>query len=384
MQTTDINTQQYDFKFNGEATEYFKIWIINLCLTILTFGIYSAWAKVRTYRYFYGCTELDTHCFVYLADPVKILKGRIIAVFLLIVYSYIWNYVPAWRFITLAAALSLLPVIIVIGSAFTLQNSSYRNIKFYFKRSYALAYRLFLTPLGIALISAWVIYMLVESSDFVSRMEHIKNSEFHREDLVFTLFIMVVIPLIPYIDYIRTRFLINQSQFGNLEFSFHARTWDFYKIYLAGFVFLLGASFFIGFSSGFVFALLASLKSKNITGISIAVITIIFYIFIFYISAFIRAQRINLICKNTRFGENTFTARLRTGDIGWLYISNAVGVVLSLGLLIPWAIIRMKRYTTESVSFIGANLSDITEVNQQQSIALGEELIDVFNIDIGF
>ncbi|MEM9624119.1 MAG: DUF898 family protein, partial [Pseudomonadota bacterium] len=36
--------------FTGDGTEYFRIWIVNLTLTLLTLGIYSAWAKVRTNR----------------------------------------------------------------------------------------------------------------------------------------------------------------------------------------------------------------------------------------------------------------------------------------------------------------------------------------------
>ena len=34
-------------KFKGQAGEYFGIWIVNLLLTVITIGIYSAWAKVR-------------------------------------------------------------------------------------------------------------------------------------------------------------------------------------------------------------------------------------------------------------------------------------------------------------------------------------------------
>jgi uncharacterized membrane protein YjgN (DUF898 family) len=39
------------FEFRGTGGEYFRIWIVNLLLTILTLGIYSAWAKVRQLRY---------------------------------------------------------------------------------------------------------------------------------------------------------------------------------------------------------------------------------------------------------------------------------------------------------------------------------------------
>ncbi len=66
------------FEFHGTGTEYFKIWIVNVILSMITLGIYSAWAKVRRKQYFYGSTRLQDSSFEYLADPVKILKGRII------------------------------------------------------------------------------------------------------------------------------------------------------------------------------------------------------------------------------------------------------------------------------------------------------------------
>ena len=48
-------TRELPFEFRGDGAEYFKIWIVNILLTIVTLGIYSAWAKVRNNRYFYSC-----------------------------------------------------------------------------------------------------------------------------------------------------------------------------------------------------------------------------------------------------------------------------------------------------------------------------------------
>ena len=70
--------------FHGTGKEFFSIWIVNLLLTIVTLGIYSAWAKVRTNRYLYGNLEIDGHRFAYLAEPLQILKGRIISAILLV------------------------------------------------------------------------------------------------------------------------------------------------------------------------------------------------------------------------------------------------------------------------------------------------------------
>ena len=44
------------FSFSGNASDYFRIWIVNLLFVLLSLGIWSAWAKVRKCRYFYGHT----------------------------------------------------------------------------------------------------------------------------------------------------------------------------------------------------------------------------------------------------------------------------------------------------------------------------------------
>lgn len=79
-------SKAYPLQFTGYGKEYFKIWIVNIALTLVTFGIYSAWAKVRTMRWFYGHTLLDGQAFSYLATPIQILKGRLIAVAVLVAY----------------------------------------------------------------------------------------------------------------------------------------------------------------------------------------------------------------------------------------------------------------------------------------------------------
>jgi uncharacterized membrane protein YjgN (DUF898 family) len=78
---------EYPFEFRGSGGEYFRIWIVNLALTIVTLGIFSAWAKVRSRRYFYGNTFVADHAFDYHASPVRILIGRAIALVLLLAYT---------------------------------------------------------------------------------------------------------------------------------------------------------------------------------------------------------------------------------------------------------------------------------------------------------
>ena len=67
-------------RFTGSGGEYFGIWIVNLLLTILTIGIYSAWGKVRKKGYLYAHTRLAGDGFEFRASPLAVLKGRCMAV----------------------------------------------------------------------------------------------------------------------------------------------------------------------------------------------------------------------------------------------------------------------------------------------------------------
>lgn len=66
--------------FTGSSKEYFRIWVVNMLLSIITLGTYSAWATVRNRRYLYGNVELDGSRFDFHGQPLAILRGRILAV----------------------------------------------------------------------------------------------------------------------------------------------------------------------------------------------------------------------------------------------------------------------------------------------------------------
>ena len=134
----ETSTPQYHpsetapFEFRGKGSEYFRIWIVNLILSIITLGIYSAWAKVRRKQYFYASTRLQGTGFEYLADPIKILKGRIIIAIIAISYSVISNLMPIAGTVLSLLFLLILPWIVVRSISFNNRNSAYRNIRFGF------------------------------------------------------------------------------------------------------------------------------------------------------------------------------------------------------------------------------------------------------------
>ncbi|MCH8178057.1 MAG: DUF898 family protein, partial [Proteobacteria bacterium] len=126
------NEKATPFEFTGRGGEYFRIWIVNILLTLLTLGIYSAWATVRKRRYFYGNTRLDDTEFHYLATPWMILKGRLIAVAVLLLYFGLGQFYPLAAGGFAIVLVLAMPWIVWNSMRFKTRMSQYRNVRFNF------------------------------------------------------------------------------------------------------------------------------------------------------------------------------------------------------------------------------------------------------------
>src|SRR6478752_6783812 len=104
--------------FTGSAREYFGIWIVNVLLTILTLGIYSAWAKVRRNRYFFGNTVLLGRSFEYHAKGLQILIGRLIVLGAFVVLNVMAAIVPILVLLPTLVVLIALPWLVAKGLRF--------------------------------------------------------------------------------------------------------------------------------------------------------------------------------------------------------------------------------------------------------------------------
>ncbi|MEO0975119.1 MAG: DUF898 family protein, partial [Pseudomonadota bacterium] len=137
----DLNQVQGEaFVFRGSVDEYFKIWIVNLLLTVVTLGIYSAWAKVRSRKYLSRSTYLAGDSFDYHAKPLGILIGRLIAAAgLAAVFVTAW-VAPGWETLPLLLISLAAPFLITKGAAFNARNTSWRNIRFSFRQDVGGAY----------------------------------------------------------------------------------------------------------------------------------------------------------------------------------------------------------------------------------------------------
>ena len=132
-----LSTERTDFiKFTGKSGEYFKLWFVNMFLSIVTLGIYSAWAKVRDAQYLYGHTQVDGQSFRFLATPMQILKGRIVAVIVFALYMILSQINPVIGMVMALGFIVAMPWLIIQGLKFTMRMTAYRNVRFSFEGTY--------------------------------------------------------------------------------------------------------------------------------------------------------------------------------------------------------------------------------------------------------
>jgi uncharacterized membrane protein YjgN (DUF898 family) len=106
---------------------------------------------------------------------------------------------------------------------------------------------------------------------------------------------------------------------------------------------------------------------------------------IFSVSAYIQSRIHNLIWNNTSIEHVGFISTLRMRDLTWLYLSNIVVLLLTLGLATPWAQIRMMRYRAERLVLTGeTNWDKFVGEKKEASRALGEEIAEMFDVDLSF
>ncbi len=126
-------TARYTFRFRGTAGEYFRIWIVNLFLTVITLGVYAAWAKVRTRRYIWANIDLAGHPFTFHGKPAAILRGNVIIAALFTAYIAMERFEPAFAGVLFVVFTFVFPFLVCKSLRFNAHNTSYRNIRFNFQ-----------------------------------------------------------------------------------------------------------------------------------------------------------------------------------------------------------------------------------------------------------
>lgn len=339
-------------EFRGNAGEYFRIWIVNIALTIVTLGIYSAWATVRNNRYFYTNTYIQGNNFDFHAKPVAILIGRVISMSALGLYflsSYIHPFAPP---LVLLAIFAAIPWLVVRSRIFRMRNTSLRGVRFNFEENYSGAFK------------AYYVGALVT---------------------VLTLGVAT-----PTAIYWRNRFAIDNSAFGQTPFDFEGKQDMFYAIIYKSVGLLLLAMIGIGIFVAVATPMLGGAGIEPDTDAASAYVSLFTFLYLLVylaIGVYVQVRIRNYIWNKTTLGENTFLSTLSASKMFTIYLTNIIAIVVSLGLLVPWAKIRVTRYRAENTEVkLADNWESYLASGDQAGSALGDELGEAFDVgvDVGF
>ncbi len=340
--------QTHSFEFTGAGGEYFRIWIVNLLLSVLTLGIYSAWAKVRKNQYFYRHMRIAGSSFDYHGNPIAILKGRIIAVILLIGLQYTPSFNMYLYYFFLILFITIFPFLLTRSFAFRLHNTSWRNIRFRFH--------------GRAKDTALTLYGY---------------------GLLIPLSLGFCYPLF----YHRIRaFLYNHASFGKTCARFDIGAGGVYGVFLKTVGFGLAVGLLAGLFGSVLGGFVGSSGHLEAHMLKTAMIMAALYVLFFFMAyPFFQASMTNLIWDNMRLGAARFSSTQRTGSLAFLLLSNAFLTLITLGLYWPWAAVRMARYRAETLSLsTELGVDHFVADAEADMAATGEEVTDVFDFDISF
>ncbi|OGT97623.1 MAG: hypothetical protein A2X80_03255 [Geobacteraceae bacterium GWB2_52_12] len=338
------------FSFTGSARDYFGIWIVNTLLKLVTFGIYSAWAKVRKRRFFYGSTTLGHQPFEYLADPLALFKGWVIAAVAFLLYALGSQVSPLLSMVVGLVIFAVFPWLLVRSRMFNACNSSHRNIRFAFQPDYSQAYMVY-AALPIVTMSTLGL-------------------------------------LAPYTLFRQQKFMTESSSYGATPFVFTATAKDFYMASLRVLLVFVGAMVLLGimFALGGGMAAAAPGSSGKWVPGGLALIPMFAFPLVYFI-VIVYGQTLlaNLTWNATSLAGNRFRSTLRTRDMAMLFVTNALAILFSLGLLMPWAAVRLTRYRFDNLSLLAeSGLDGIVAAaeNGPGVNATGEEIGDVFGMSM--
>jgi uncharacterized membrane protein YjgN (DUF898 family) len=328
------------FSFTGSASEYFRIWIVNTLLTVVTLGVYSAWAKIRSKQYFYRNTWLDGSSFDYLAKPIPILKGRIIAAVALGSLGLSARYSPKLYAALIVVYLLLTPWILVKALAFNARNSAYRNVRFAFVGRPGEAFGVYLGMLLFHVATCGLAY--------------------------------------PYMEWRLTGFAVKRHLFGDQEFRWTSRSGDYFRVYLLALAVTLPV--FLVFVPLFMAA--QGDEPEQVSAAMVPVM-VIFYAYLLVPSALVRARIANLLYGGMQIGPHRLSSDQRFGDLLKIYAVNALAIIVSLGLLIPWAKIRLARYRASHLTLHARGDIAAEALFDDNPNAVGEGMSDLGDFDLG-
>ncbi|NPC56053.1 YjgN family protein [Caenimonas soli] len=389
--------EAFPLEFSGSGGEFFRVWIVNLLLTIVTLGFYTPFARRRTAQYFYSHTLVANSPLEFTAQQRKMVFG-----FLLLVVIYVAFKLAAETgqdaavSLFLLAGAALAPYFWASAMRFRLGATRWRGVRLQFAASWAEVYKaswpvFALALVWIAVVAAFAVLADAAPASGTAVVRLLPKVPPLAWLLVVGALIASVLCLIR-LEFNYKSLLVTKAHIGAQAGRWKPAYRDFVRIWAAALGMFLGGALLFAVLVGLaVGGTLASISGKPMhvsTIIAFVVGGIAFIFGLFLISAPARAYRearmFQLVWNNV--GVSTvarFKCKLRTRRFVWLRVMNMFLTLLTLGFYRPFAMVSEYRMKTESVTLhVKGGLDQLVGQLVRQQGGLGDALADAVGLDL--
>ena len=372
--------------FTGSGSEYFRIWIVNLLLCLLTLGLYLPFAKARRLRYFYANTRIDGQALSFHGNPWRMFRGFMLLVVLMGAYAVAGRFSPLAGLIAFGILCAVWPALWRASLQFRLGNTGWRGLRMGFRGDLTSAYKAvlpFYLP-SIIMVLAQVAFGPDLTADPAQQDAKAQALWF---GLSAGLSVLAMLLLFPLALARVKRYQHDGYVYANQRSQLSVPTRCFYGLGLKGLLLSLLPIVLTGILAA---VLLPLAKSRpDLQGIAfglLAALLILAYLLMFIIAApYFTARLQNLVWGGTHSAELQFESSLKFRSLAWLTAKNWTLTLLTLGLYRPFAAINTARLRLDAM---GLNLNGdmdawVAERSGAAADATGEAAGDFFGFDMG-
>ena len=374
-------------RFTGSGSEYFRIWIVNLLLTLVTLTLYWPFARARRMAYFQNNTLIGDDPLGFHADPWKMFRGYLVVLVLGLVYWAVTTFLPSIGWVALLVVAALWPVLWRASLQFRLRNTSWRGVRMDFVGDTRGAYQVLLP----FFVPALALLLLVPQGAEAAASRGAA----------------MVAGLVTFGFALATPWLllrIKRYQHGGYAFTqertgLQVRTGSFYALYAktAGVtlaavllvVALVAALVFLVLGMGQREALQSLSRPGAAAGGAVLVLTggmALLYLLIPLVTMpYFTTRFQNLLWSGTCSTHIVFQSRLRFRDLLRVNLVNWMLILVTLGLFWPFAKVRSARVRLQamSVQLDGDVEAWMARARAKERGVLGDAAGDFLGIDMG-
>nr|WP_316640292.1 YjgN family protein [uncultured Roseateles sp.] len=372
--------RRLDIAFSGSGSEYFRIWIVNLLLIVVTLGLYLPFAKARRLRYFYANTQIDGQALAFHGQPWRMFRGFALLAVLMTAYAVAGRLSPLAGLIAFGLLCAAWPALWRAGLQFRLSNTSWRGLRLGFRGDLAGAYRCML-PTYLPAIAMVVCQFLWAPRG----RQQPDDPAFYA--LVTFGPLLLLCALLPWGLALLKRYQHGGYVFADQQTRLSASTASFYGLGLKGLLLSLVPVILAGIVAAVLMPLLRSgLLGQAGALIAIGGLALLAYLMFFVtLMSYFSARLQNLVWCKTASASLQFDSQLSARTLAWLNLKNWVLTAVTLGLYRPFAAVNILQLRLQALTVtVDADIDSwVAEAGTVQQDAAGDAAGDFFGIDMG-